>query len=627
MAEWDWLDFETGPGGYGFGDVGADYSSGYGYGGYGYDMGPYVSNAATPLDYSGYYGGGPGSFGGQVTTDYANGPFDTGMAGGGGGLLNTILGGLGQVGSFLGKNAGTIGPLLSGAGSIAGGAIGGGAANEAARLQSQALNRGIDLQTAQWLQQQQNLAPYLQAGQQGVSTLQQLAGREQPGLPGATPAVPGANYPLPGTTPGWQPEAYRGPQAVNAQDYRYTPGAPPQASQFGYQGPQAVQAGDYRWQPGQGPQAADYRYTPGQGPRAGDYRYTPGQTPDAANYRYTPGAVPTLSGQELLANDPGVAFRMEEGRKALESSAAAKGGLLSGGTLAALQRQGQELSSQEYGQAFSRAAQQAQMREQWQQTATGQNFSQAMQAAQLREQLQQQATQQGWSQAQTEAAFREQLQQVATQQGWSQAQTEAAFREQMAQQSSQQGFQQALGAQGQEWQQGFGRSQADWQMANLESQTADERARAASQLGFGQALQGQQTAWQQGLGLDQWHQQQNQQYQQEMYNRMLQQNQLQYGRDVYGNEQDYTRQQQFYRQQLGQSLLPWEQASTLANLGGQATSMYGTQGGNASRGIADLLAQLGSAQGVGQYGSGLSWQNALTGAGNQIRPLLSGLNA
>ncbi|MFK5283483.1 hypothetical protein ACI3PL_28310, partial [Lacticaseibacillus paracasei] len=40
--------------------------------------------------------------------------------------------------------------------------------------------------------------------------------------------------------------------------------------------------------------------------------------------------------------DPGYAFRMREGQRAIESSAAARGGLLSGGTGKALVNYGQE---------------------------------------------------------------------------------------------------------------------------------------------------------------------------------------------------------------------------------------------------------------------------------------------
>ena len=52
--------------------------------------------------------------------------------------------------------------------------------------------------------------------------------------------------------------------------------------------------------------------------------------------------------------DPGYQFRMAEGTKALERSAAARGGLLSGATGKALTRFGQDYGSQEYGNAYGR---------------------------------------------------------------------------------------------------------------------------------------------------------------------------------------------------------------------------------------------------------------------------------
>jgi hypothetical protein len=57
---------------------------------------------------------------------------------------------------------------------------------------------------------------------------------------------------------------------------------------------------------------------------------------------------------DQLTTDPGYGFRLSEGLKALERSAAARGGLLSGGTGKALTRYGQEAASQEYGNAFNR---------------------------------------------------------------------------------------------------------------------------------------------------------------------------------------------------------------------------------------------------------------------------------
>jgi hypothetical protein len=52
--------------------------------------------------------------------------------------------------------------------------------------------------------------------------------------------------------------------------------------------------------------------------------------------------------------DPGYAFRMKEGQRAVESSAAARGGLLSGGAGKALVNYGQQAGSQEYGAAYNR---------------------------------------------------------------------------------------------------------------------------------------------------------------------------------------------------------------------------------------------------------------------------------
>lgn len=57
---------------------------------------------------------------------------------------------------------------------------------------------------------------------------------------------------------------------------------------------------------------------------------------------------------EKFQADPGYAFRMREGLKALDRTAAARGGLLSGAQLRGVTRFGQELGSQEFGNAFNR---------------------------------------------------------------------------------------------------------------------------------------------------------------------------------------------------------------------------------------------------------------------------------
>jgi hypothetical protein len=52
--------------------------------------------------------------------------------------------------------------------------------------------------------------------------------------------------------------------------------------------------------------------------------------------------------------DPGYQFRMDEGMRGVEGGAAARGGLLSGAALKAIQKYGQGLASQEYGNAYQR---------------------------------------------------------------------------------------------------------------------------------------------------------------------------------------------------------------------------------------------------------------------------------
>lgn len=71
-----------------------------------------------------------------------------------------------------------------------------------------------------------------------------------------------------------------------------------------------------------------------------------------AQYGKMPAA---FTGQVKLNQDPGYAFRLKEGQKALDRQAAARGGLISGGALKAATRYGQEMGSQEYGNAYERA--------------------------------------------------------------------------------------------------------------------------------------------------------------------------------------------------------------------------------------------------------------------------------
>ena len=85
----------------------------------------------------------------------------------------------------------------------------------------------------------------------------------------------------------------------------------------------------------------------------------PPQTPTSPQYTVDTsspdfGLLTRSFGMDQFEADPGYAFRLSEGMKALERSAAARGGLLSGQTLKGATRYGQDMASQEYMNAFNR---------------------------------------------------------------------------------------------------------------------------------------------------------------------------------------------------------------------------------------------------------------------------------
>lgn len=73
-------------------------------------------------------------------------------------------------------------------------------------------------------------------------------------------------------------------------------------------------------------------------------------------YAFTPP-----SGQDVLNQDPGYQFRVQQGQQQLDRQAAGKGQLLSGGQLKGAARFSQDLASQEYQAAYSRSLGQNQM--------------------------------------------------------------------------------------------------------------------------------------------------------------------------------------------------------------------------------------------------------------------------
>jgi hypothetical protein len=69
---------------------------------------------------------------------------------------------------------------------------------------------------------------------------------------------------------------------------------------------------------------------------------------------YDPASAMRNFGAGDFQADPGYAFRLSEGLKGMNATAAARGGLMSGNALRAGQEYGQQLGSQEYQNAFNR---------------------------------------------------------------------------------------------------------------------------------------------------------------------------------------------------------------------------------------------------------------------------------
>lgn len=87
-----------------------------------------------------------------------------------------------------------------------------------------------------------------------------------------------------------------------------------------------------------------------------------------------------LNDPSSIQNSPAFQFRMAEGQKALERSAAARGGLAGGGFMKGLARYSQGLASEEYGNQYNRLANLAGMGQSTAQNlgALGANYANSM---------------------------------------------------------------------------------------------------------------------------------------------------------------------------------------------------------------------------------------------------------
>jgi len=205
-----------------------------------------------------------------------------------------------------------IGPAISAAGSVAGGALASGAARNAANTQSQAAQEANRVLQEMYGQTRADLTPYRLAGYGALGDM-----------------IAQAQIPF-----GYG--QYNPTQVLNPEQYSFD--------------------------------ASQYNFDPSQ------YQFTaPNQALNPADYRFAP-----TSGQQVLNDDPGYQFRMNEGMKAINASAAAKGGLQSGAALKAAQQYGQGLASQEYGASYGRALGRNQMDWQRAQYGNEQQYNRAL---------------------------------------------------------------------------------------------------------------------------------------------------------------------------------------------------------------------------------------------------------
>ena len=195
--------------------------------------------------------------------------------------------------------------LIAGAASIGGGLISSGGAKSAARIQDESARRGENFQREMFDKQTALQEPFRQGGMAAQNRLFTLLGLDpnagRPAAPSGggmqTYNTPYGNISVPGMQGGGMGGfggMAGGAPATNAQGIVVDPNSP-----------------DF------GKYARDF-------------------------------------GMQDFTQDPGYEFRLSEGQKAIERSAAARGGTQSGAALKAAARFGQEMGSQEYQNAFNR---------------------------------------------------------------------------------------------------------------------------------------------------------------------------------------------------------------------------------------------------------------------------------
>lgn len=219
---------------------------------------------------------------------------------------------------------------IAAGGAVLGGLIGAGASSDAAAAQAASADRAAQLQKEMFERQIQLQEPFRQAGLTAQQRYLNMLG-----LQGQAPTMRSeaelrnalaAQYMRPGTE-GRYETSYVGMGGDAGGQQVFVPGTPGVQDEAGLNA--AIQAEMARDRAAQQAYEAE-RQAPGFGKYARDF---------------------SMADFEA---DPGYAFRLQEGLKALDRQAAARGGLISGAALKGAQRFGQNEASQEYMNAFNR---------------------------------------------------------------------------------------------------------------------------------------------------------------------------------------------------------------------------------------------------------------------------------
>ena len=220
---------------------------------------------------------------------------------------------------------------------VVGGALSASAAGKAASTQADAADRAAELQREQFERSVELQEPFRQAGMLGQNRLMTLLGLGGEGQ--------------------YDDTAYN--KALADYNARLSAIDPSQFMSGGGGGGMVSTGGDGGMEYYQEGTGGTFNQGAYDAARAGlvapdreKFRLTGGNAADPMFGKYaTAEYTPEMFSKGM---DPGYQFRLSEGMKGLERSAAARGGLLSGGTLKGIQRYGQDMASQEYQNAFNR---------------------------------------------------------------------------------------------------------------------------------------------------------------------------------------------------------------------------------------------------------------------------------